>query len=877
MTVTINMMLNTKQIRSLKLCLVCFLFVWTDSRLHETPNLEDALRLVGGHTNHGSYGSHTAPPGYGNNALYQHEYSQSDNSLHRKYGMDSNGNTTAPSGYHGYSTQATATTYTSSQGRMPVKQFQQDLQEQQRKFLEEQAKSLQEFNEEIMKETTPTHVLERSDSLSSLDSLEEQPQRSSKMDNKDKENARYSVSKPSGPAVTANYYTQGHFSTSPSTKDHQKQTHTFHITELDSPQAKLFVSNQRTLDTDRTVSRDHQKPKTNGELKVEETSESDIVSEPVEDRKPMLLEGSSQHPRSSLPRSYADAVGSHYLTRTSEAWMPQSSYEVNYVNSGQSGISGISGQSILSGEAGHSSANVARTRQFSARTSATTFAVVPNTNGSNISHHATQQVTSSPKYTQQVASSPKTTQKIMSSPYRTKDRIGSSDGRERQRGVQFDDAPTATTDKTASSPYRTKERSSVREQQRGVQFDETPAAEKPAVDKPVRGENRKKLAKEPVSILKKTISSDQPAKLGGFKVRDSLEISKSSPGKKKSVRWTDVVEYEDDDGTAGAEKDSATVVGNVYEDAPSEESKDISMQHSRPMSGVNGRDNKAANTNGTQKDTSTKSRPQSSYSNSSYTNGTQKDTSKSRPQSSYSNSTYASSYASKKQTENPSSGTTNGEASKPVNAKNVQKKLSSGAGKSGNVTTGKNGAVRAANGTVRAANGLRLDKTPTDDEINWLWDKVRTCLNNRDEAEGEQAKVTERPPSGQHQPRQLASVTSQYIDGGRITANLRVPQGGAVAQSRNNGVPRWRTNSDSGSYLRRTALLHQRRQHSAISRGQGGGNGHPPLPGRQGNGHQQPVPASSHQGPTRTATMSSPNDSEGKCRVFRFGIYKDCY
>ena len=33
------------------------------------------------------------------------------------------------------------------------------------------------------------------------------------------------------------------------------------------------------------------------------------------------------------------------------------------------------------------------------------------------------------------------------------------------------------------------------------------------------------------------------------------------------------------------------------------------------------------------------------------------------------------------------------------------------------------------NSAVYDTNGMRLDRTPTDDEINWLWDKVRTCLH----------------------------------------------------------------------------------------------------------------------------------------------------
>ncbi|XP_072018819.1 uncharacterized protein [Amphiura filiformis] len=748
----------------------------------DTPNLEDALRLVGGYTSHNSYGSHTAPAG----SIYQYEYSQSDDSLHRKYGMDSNANATG-SGYHGYSPSATATTYTSNHG-MPVKQFQQDLQDQQRKFLEEQAKSLHEFNEEIMKEASPTSVLERSDSLSSLDSLEEHPQTSKK----DKDDTRYSVTKTSGPAVTVNYYTKGHFTSPADTKIHQQPKQTSSNNETDISNGKLFVSNQRTFDREISSVRNNQYP--SNELHIEETSETDIVSEAVEERKPVLLQGSGYHSRSSLPRSYADAIGNQYLSRTSETWVPQASYESSHVNSGHAGVSAA----FQVAPSGISSASSARTRNLPAKPSATVFTVVPNTNGSNISHQTHQVVNSTtPSNTQYTVSK---THEVTSSPNRTKERAAVSNGKE-QRGVQFNETPN-TSDKHVK-----------------------------------KASNSKKLAKEPVrSILKKT-NSDQPAKLGGFKVRDSLEISRSSPGRKKSVRWTDNVEYEIDKDEAVCQ--DSPVVGNGYDGLPSDESKDAgssdaSSTQSRPMSSVSGRDNRT---------TSTQEK--------------QKGSSKSKS-SSYHNSSYAASYASKTPSETPSSTATastgiDTPASKP--ARNGYKNTTSA---NKNVTS-----TAVKNGAVHNANGLRLDKTPTDAEINWLWDKVRTCLNSRDEMEEEQTRVVERPPSGVQQSRQLASVTSQYIDGGRITANLRImsPQANAAAQSRNNSsVPRWRTSSDSGSYLRRTALLHQRRQHSAISKGKGNGGASGST--RQGSGHQQPVPSSSHQGPSRTVTMPPPHDND---------------
>ncbi|XP_071956977.1 uncharacterized protein [Antedon mediterranea] len=130
-----------------------------------------------------------------------------------------------------------------------------------------------------------------------------------------------------------------------------------------------------------------------------------------------------------------------------------------------------------------------------------------------------------------------------------------------------------------------------------------------------------------------------------------------------------------------------------------------------------------------------------------------------------------------------------------------------------------NQSVPSTNGNaIYGSNGLRLDRTPTDDEINWLWDKVRTCLNVRDE-QGNPGLVYQKPPTGK-QP----TLSSQYIDGKRIGNNnsrIKPAIHSALIPQNNTTHPRRRTSSDTASsFLRRTALLQHRRQHATSLRGQ---------------------------------------------------------
>ncbi|XP_019628798.1 PREDICTED: uncharacterized protein LOC109473374 isoform X1 [Branchiostoma belcheri] len=126
---------------------------------------------------------------------------------------------------------------------------------------------------------------------------------------------------------------------------------------------------------------------------------------------------------------------------------------------------------------------------------------------------------------------------------------------------------------------------------------------------------------------------------------------------------------------------------------------------------------------------------------------------------------------------------------------------------------------------IYSANGLRLDKTPTDDEINWLWDKVRSCLNQRPDRAGmdtepgvSTASTTKQDPavSGSRQTAQMSQLT---LDGGRLAGSdvrLRtMPRVGGFTSAPPAGGRR-RTASDSTSAsVRRNALLQQRNQQRA--------------------------------------------------------------
>ncbi len=78
---------------------------------------------------------------------------------------------------------------------------------------------------------------------------------------------------------------------------------------------------------------------------------------------------------------------------------------------------------------------------------------------------------------------------------------------------------------------------------------------------------------------------------------------------------------------------------------------------------------------------------------------------------------------------------------------------------------------KSLEGAVYDANGIRLDRTPTDEEINWLWDKVRTCLSRQSTSDSLHGDSQgDRVGSG---VRQTAQVSNKYIDGANIAPQFR--------------------------------------------------------------------------------------------------------
>ena len=152
------------------------------------------------------------------------------------------------------------------------------------------------------------------------------------------------------------------------------------------------------------------------------------------------------------------------------------------------------------------------------------------------------------------------------------------------------------------------------------------------------------------------------------------------------------------------------------------------------------------------------------------------------------------------------------------------------------------------NEPVYDQNGIRLDRTPTDDEINWLWDKVRTCLN-RDPHREDSPRTYGSDQSAVSAPviRTTNATPSKLIDGSTLNNQLKNMRVGKQISS-----PHRR--SSSSDSLR---LLQQRQQ-----------QGHNNLAGKQSaGGHKKKatsqctvyqVPKQSNQGPTPSSSTAAP-------------------
>ncbi|XP_038076801.1 centrosomal protein of 126 kDa-like [Patiria miniata] len=764
---------------------------------NRAPALEEALRMVG---------VNTAPAGstiyrgggYAGGTDYTTDYREGYNDTGvafnhevpiRRPVVDTNGNNVSENKghhYHGYSTMATST-YNSNVNRDATSaQFQQTLHEKQKQLMEQQQAALNEFNQAVLNETLPSQgeeqQLQRSSSLSSVDSLEEeQPKKHLIFDGRRQQ---------PGPAANKSVHTS-----KPKTDGSAVQTRTTYGNNYSRPNevesGQSAISDNRLFTSQVTSEQQHphsaHRGLSNGELLVEETSESDFVREPVE-TKPTLLQGTNELHSQHL--SYGP-----YSTRTSQAWTTQAPTETqhfHHYDASHSPIKYTTGP--VSVHAGH--------RPFSARTTATATypARVPEP---PVDHHYGGQQ----KLEQTVPNRAINMSKYSGSNHEdsnyTRSKYGMLSSTPQAVDFQVADGPT----QTSNHPR-----------------EDGPGTEK--LDSTL--ETPEKIVK---SILKRGQGyslTPQKVKLGDMKVRDSLEISRATQMTKadrKSVRWTDLKYAE------------------MEEDLKMEKEQKVSIESAKTersnSAGTGQNDVGRGQLKSERQSTSAGPPPRGP------TKLRRRTHNASKPPPGRSNSSTS---GKKVESENP-------QVVSRVSGKIITHQQES---------TNKLTPASADDGR-QYKNGIRLDKTPTDDEINWLWDKVRTCLNTQEQGIS--------GPDSDTSSRQPASVSKQCIDGNRLTANLRVSAQGHVTdphdhpltnQKKYNTYPRFRTNSDSGTAsLRKTALLHQRRQHNTVGNlrpgYQGRSNQHyaGPVPGLQpsppsSGSHHQPGPTASNQGPSRT-------------------------
>ncbi len=182
---------------------------------------------------------------------------------------------------------------------------------------------------------------------------------------------------------------------------------------------------------------------------------------------------------------------------------------------------------------------------------------------------------------------------------------------------------------------------------------------------------------------------------------------------------------------------------------------------------------------------------------------------------------------------------------------------------------------KSMEGAVYDSNGIRLDRTPTDDEINWLWDKVRSCLSRQstmDSAAG--GSVRETRATASSQPRQTAHLTSKYIDGSGISAQSHAePARGYGAPNgyigENHTTMRKKISMENLNTANRRAYSAGQLRSATSSRGHTQNNANQTLPFST---YQTSVPASRqtnpYQSPSQIRPAATGNTNEGKVSGF---------
>ena len=117
-------------------------------------------------------------------------------------------------------------------------------------------------------------------------------------------------------------------------------------------------------------------------------------------------------------------------------------------------------------------------------------------------------------------------------------------------------------------------------------------------------------------------------------------------------------------------------------------------------------------------------------------------------------------------------------------------------------------------GAVYDDNGIRIDRTPTDDEINFLWDKVRTCLSRNSQATPDKINTPTSigPEHQQSLARQAAPVHHKYIDGNSLGQFNSLNRVASQQQIYNTNLRRHNSMDNVNGYSKRYGLLQQRKQ-----------------------------------------------------------------
>ena len=140
------------------------------------------------------------------------------------------------------------------------------------------------------------------------------------------------------------------------------------------------------------------------------------------------------------------------------------------------------------------------------------------------------------------------------------------------------------------------------------------------------------------------------------------------------------------------------------------------------------------------------------------------------------------------------------------------------------VTTAVNGNAELSKPqAVYDVNGVHLDKTPTDEEINFLWDKVRTCLSRQSNASTTDSIQTRNNTTP-------VAISQKNIDGSSLAPQFRVTTRVNSTYTNNymgtttvtNTQARKKVSMDVlNNFVRRQSLLNQRNKQMAVKAASG--------------------------------------------------------